>query len=186
MGFTDGSFSTFSPKAQVFARGFAEYAELGMPAKLRDCQNAGADAIRELGEQLSVPYISKLTKNLEALGVVEKVRVGRGFVVHPGPKWQDFIDFLPTSSFGLSLEVTLPDEDVIERSGMIDYLTGHDGVRISNSRPLPKAGYRVLIERFKEGKLDMVFVKSDSKVFVSDRLTNTRRIDEYPTSHDRL
>lgn len=158
-----------SGKAAVFVRGVIQHLDNQEPPidmKLRPTQKAGMDAVEALGESISVPYVSKLTKLLETSGVVNKIRKGKGYVLNKDLKFEDVADYLEDSfQWGTSIEREDSEDTVRMRSAMLDHMTDVGSVRIEAEAPLDKVAYQVLIDKFKAGKYDMVFVQRDEALF---------------------
>lgn len=166
-----GTFKALSPKAAIFARGFVEHLATSPIGSLplRKCQDHGVAALADAGETISVPYISKLTVALENLQLVTKQKAGKHYMAYKGDPlvWDSFI-LLLEGDFGTSMEASIPDEVVAERSKILDFMGEHCAVRITESEPLSKPMYQVLMEKFRAGKLDMVFVDTDRKMLFKD------------------
>lgn len=152
-----------SGKAAVWVRGFVSHAlsHGAGEVKLRPAQKAGMDAVEELGETISVPYVSKLTKLLEEANVVTKTRKGKGYVITPGENLNQMGEHLHDSEWGSTIEREDSDDTIRMRSAILDHMTDVGSVRIEAERPLDKRAYQVLIDKFKAGKYDMVFVDRD-------------------------
>lgn len=146
-------------KAAVFVRGVMLFDESN---KLRDHQEAGLAAVRELGEEISIPYVSKLTALMGAAGILDKERKGRSFTVSPGVAYDDFTKWIDENfEWGTSIEDLPDDQTILERSTFLDQIN-HDGaVRLSNDHPLGKSAYSLAREKFATGEYDMVFIKRE-------------------------
>lgn len=130
-------------------------------AKLRKVQEQGVESVEDLGGEISVPYISKLSAMLYASGVVEKTRSGRSFLVAPGPNFNEFTSFLYSGDYGTSLDTSLNMDEITKRSQFLDHMNEHGAVRIAHDQPLTKAAYSLAREKFNEGEYEMAFVKHD-------------------------
>lgn len=177
-------FTQLSPKARVFSRGFIEYVDAHMTSKtkgvpLRKAQDAGVQALKELGAAISVPYISKLTAQLENTGVIIKEREGKSFRVFPGSPsvWKTLTELIE-DGFGSSMEEAIPDEVIRDRSMVLDFMNDRGAVMITQANPVSKPQYHLLMEKFKSEEYDLVFVKKTHTVFISDPKTNMRRASE--------
>lgn len=175
-----------TPKARVFARGFVTHmltniTDPSIGVALRKCQDAGNAAIIDQEETISVPYISKLTNQLEASGAIIKVRRGKHFHVVPGAPsvWADTIAKIE-EGYGETMEELVSDEVVQARSTIIDYMKHNLGVVIDSARPLDRVRYQVLIEKFKAGKLKMAFYDADCRAMIADPDTNVHKLHELP------
>lgn len=159
-----------SGKAAVFVRGFIEHVfdQPAYTAKLRKAQDAGVRGVTELGDTISIPYVSKLTKLLETSGVVEKTRKGKGYEVTKGERFFDLAKYLKDSEWGQMLEREDSAETISARSEFLDLMGQKKAVRITQDKPLPKAAYQVAIDKFKSGKYDMVFVDRTIDLNVMD------------------
>lgn len=162
-------------KSAVFVRGFIEHLLVCMdegvrPIYLRDCQDAGVDAVQELGDDISVSYLSQLSNKIELeTRSYEKKLQGKKYtlVLRDTRKLQDLVN---DENFGRDLKPKQSVSDVEARSAMIDHLVEYGGVRIYADRPVPKAPYALLREQFMKGELVMVFCSPKDLAFG----------DEYP------
>jgi len=146
-------------KAAVFVRGVMLFDE---STKLREVQEAGLEAVRELGEDISVPYISKLTASLGVADILIKERTGRSFKVVYGSNYDEFAKWIDDNpDWGTTINEPVSDEVIIERSRLLDQMAEDGAVRVSNDHPLGKAAYMLAREKFSSGEYDMVFVKRD-------------------------
>lgn len=158
-------------KAAVFVRGFmTKFRDLSEDNKqiaLRVCQNAGLAMVNELGENISVPYISKLARELSDEGVIGKSKQGRKYFMKKTDKTDIFLDWLddhPDWGVDMQVEDTTGIEDKME---IVKILKKNKGLVIYASEPLPKTQYGFLMKKFNEGKLDMAFVLADQNVIVT-------------------
>lgn len=163
---TQRKVTNLAGKAAVFVRGFIEFCDTfpqdddgGIP--MRKAQEAGLAAVEELGEEISIPYVSKLTNLLIATGVIRRERLGRKYQVWGDSNYPWLVDHLENSTWGQTMTAELPMEQVKARSEFLDHMNGNGFVRITNDNPLPKAAYQVAIDKFKAGDYDMVFVQRD-------------------------
>lgn len=165
---------TLDGKAAVFVRGFMDYltdnginrADDGLP--LRKAQEAGQANVKELGEEISLPYISKLSALLQDCQVVYKERRGKKFMLFPGIEFDPFYDFITDRSYGTSMTKELPIDQIQARSAFLDHMREYGAVRIKATDPLNKAAYQVAIDKFKSGEYDMVFLLKDRDLDVLD------------------
>lgn len=142
----------------IFARGFMEmYAT--KERRLRECQEAGMAAVVELGETISVPYISKISRMLVEAGIVGREKVGRKFYVTDAPHLNDFLDFLEESAdYGTRMRGTQDDDRA--RLAVFEHLEEHGSVRSTGEQRIPKAAYKMLMQQVQSGELDIVIVKT--------------------------
>lgn len=160
---------TLSGKAAVFVRGILTYLDNDrVDIPLRRAQEMGMAAVEELGSTISVPYISKLTKVLETLGVVDKERKGKGYAINRGKAYDRYARVIFNSEYGQVIEGEASADDIRMRSAMLDHMTDIGSVRIEADHPLDKVAYQVLVEKFKQGKYDMVFVQRDVVLRMED------------------
>jgi hypothetical protein len=173
------SISILTGKAAVFVRGLLNHIEIESKTDLplRPAQKAGMDAVEELGETISIPYISKLTKVLETADVITKHRKGKGYVLNKDLNFEDTITFLTESDFGMTVEKEASEDDIRMRSAIIDHMNDVGHVRIEAEHPVDKRAYQVLIDKFKAGKYDMVFVDRDIQLVEPN---------EHPDEHPRV
>lgn len=150
-------------KSAVFIRGFMEYLlEPGNDPKLRKAQEAGQQAVAELGDEISVQYISKMSKLLQEENIINKTREGRHFTTTPGKNLHPFMQFLEDNpTWGTSLKRELSEDQITARSQFLDEMKNIGLVRIEADHPLDKAAYAVAQEKFKAGDYDMVFIRAD-------------------------
>lgn len=153
-------------KAAVFVRGFIEFCDTypqtddsGIP--MRKAQEAGQSAVQELGEEISIPYISKLTNLLIASSVLIRERVGKHYRVTGAMNYPWLIEYLENTGWGRSMTTELPIEAIQARSALLDHMAFYGAVRIQADEPLDKAAYQVAYDKFKSGQYDMVFVERD-------------------------
>lgn len=154
-----------SGKAAVFVRGFIEHVSRtnvqNRDIALRPTQAAGMSAVEELGDTISVPYVSKLTKLLETADVIYKNRKGKGYIVIPASNFTEMSDLLHNSGWGRTIEREASEDDIRMRSAILDHMNDVGHVRIEAENPIDKRAYQVLIDKFKQGQYDMVFVDRD-------------------------
>ena len=163
-------------KAAVFIRGFMEHFQEQWeknpkPVPLRACQDAGAAAVADLGDEISVAYISKIGRELAADKVIKKSKKGRNYFVEPS-EWTDsfWVDFLPGWGENWGKELN-PDaiNEMHERDQIIKFVKKHRGVVIYQDQQLPKAMYSYLMKKFNEGKLKLAFLMPDDVVMVHSK-----------------
>ena len=155
---------TLDGKAAVFVRGMMDHLtdnaleaqDDGLP--MRKAQEAGQAAVKELGEEISIPYISKLSVLLQDCNVLYKERRGKKFMLFPGVEYEPFADFIVDKGYGLSMTKELPMDQVMMRSAFLDHMKEMGWWRITIEEPLSKAAYQVAMEKFKSGDFDMVFI----------------------------
>jgi hypothetical protein len=151
-------------KAAVFARGFMSV--FGQNVPLRECQDAGKALVEELGEEISVAYISNLSRDMHKDGIFSKRKVGRRYFLKSADFTNDFIDFLAENpEWGNDV---IPDSmlEVQQRTDIIDFLDENHSVLIHHKRQMSKASYAVLQKRFKAGQLMMAFIEPGGKAGV--------------------
>lgn len=156
--------TSLNGKSSVFIRGFIEYClDPGTPTPLlRKAQEAGQAAVNEHGEEISVQYISKLSKLLQEEQVVFKSRAGRSFELFPARNLTSLGEYLTKNpTWGTSTKRELTDEQISARSQFLDDMATHGHVRIQSDQPLDKAAYQVAIDKFKQGKYDMIFIDAN-------------------------
>jgi hypothetical protein len=161
--------SVLNGKAAVFVRGLIEHIDAhpaGVDIPLRPAQKAGMDDVEGLGDTISIPYVSKLTKVLEDADVITKHRKGKGYVLNKDLNFEDMADFLTEATFGMTIERETSDEDIQSRSEFLDNMKEHGAVRISKDRPLAKPAYQLAVEKFKAGEYDMIFIQKDLDIDV--------------------
>jgi hypothetical protein len=161
-----------SGKAAVFARGFMEHYQNReddkKPITLRECQEAGAQAVADLGDEISVAYISKLGREITKSKIVGKVKTGRNYYLVEDEETDNFFaDLELYENWGKDLN---PDamEELTQRTEIIEYMKKFRGVVIEAGNQLPKAQYSFLMKKFNEGKIKMAFMYEDQYVFLTD------------------
>ena len=146
-------------KAAVFARGFMDYFEAreDEPVPLRDCQEAGKQAVEDLGESISVAYISKLARQISVDKILKKSKRGRNYVLEQGPEYNEFwADLEADPAWGTDLNR----DAMIElkyRTDIRDFMNDYRAITIHQDDPLPKVQYSYLMKKFNEGKLQLTF-----------------------------
>jgi len=175
---------TLDGKAAVFVRGMMDHLtdnaleaqDDGLP--MRKAQEAGQAAVKELGEEISIPYISKLSVLLQECNVLYKERRGKKFMLFPGVEYEPFADFIVDKGYGLSMTRELPMEQVKARSEFLEWMKDMGAVRIQADEPLEKAAYQIAIDKFKAGDYDMVFVRRDTPLINDRRGYRVERLNE--------
>lgn len=145
-----------SGKGAVFVRNFME-TFLDGDNSLRRCQEAGKLAIEEQEDTVSVPYISKLSKMLVTSRVVGRKKTGRHYVVTDSTFTKDFQTFLAEHPFWGD-KVGAREEEPLERMVLLNHLEKYNSVRSTAANRIPKAAYRLMMEKVNKGEYDMVFV----------------------------
>lgn len=141
--------------AALFFRGFIG----AMEGKLRECQEAGKGLVEEFGFTISVPYISKLSKQLEAEGVMIKHKEGKHYVVRAGDNYQAMMDFMDSHERWGNTDGK--EEEYRLRSKVID---GGYFIRANREDRIPHKAFQVLYQAVQEGKIEMMFYPTDKKV----------------------
>lgn len=163
-------------KAAVFVRGFCEYLILhdeqndtSIPTvvTLRKAQEAGRSSVEALGDRISVPYLSQLSSKIEKTGAYRKEQFGKSYrlVLDNPDKLDRLKELLSRPEYGRSVDLQYTVDELKDRSQILDHLDQFDGVRIISDRPVPKASYQVLIDRFQKGELMMVFCNAEDPAF---------------------
>lgn len=160
-----------SGKGAMFIRAFMEAFYDGERG-LRQCQEAGQLAVKEDGSEISIPYISKLSKTLVAEHIVGRRKVGRHYMVTDSNFTQEFKDFLEEhETWGL--DANTGEQDFLDRVSVSAHMSKYHGIRSSNTNLIPRSGYKMLMEGVKAGRYDLAFipagvaagVKVDGKTF---------------------
>ena len=154
----------YTGKAAVFVRGFMEHYYNGNTA-LFDCQAAGKQATLDAGDELSIPYISKLSRALVSDGIVERYKVGAKYFNRDGEHTAAFKEFLAEhEDWGLLTTGTV--QDLRDRNGVLDEIEAHGAVRGGEGNLIPRSAFSTLMKMVNEGKLDIAFVKSGATMGV--------------------
>ena len=156
---TNYNITTLQGKAAVFIRGFMEAFDTGV--SLRDCQEAGKRAVEDLGDNISVPYISNLSRALDDENIIKKFKVGRKYFVKPGPGYQDFVEWWDAhEDFGLSLTQVIGVDVVQARHSLQEHIDANGGVLIRAENMLEKDVYKYLMTKFRSGELNIAYIRS--------------------------
>ena len=152
-------------KAAVFVRGFGEFLldldEKGInKVLLRKAQEAGLQAVIDKGEVMSIPYVSQLSGRLDQEGYFDKARIGKSYnCTFNEAQLDKFFDLLDETDYGTDVGAgDMNIQDMKDRNGILAHLEEFEGVVIHKARPLPKAAYKLLIDKFNKGELVMAFV----------------------------
>lgn len=154
-------------KSAVFVRGFMDYwdkyagEDWEKAVPLRDCQEAGKQAVEELGEAISIAYISKLARQLSQEKILKKTKKGRNYYLEAGPNVTTYWAAIEADeAWGTDLNSEALRE-VDERMKIGDFMKENRAVEIYAEAPLPKAMYSYLMKRFTEGKYKIIFAYAD-------------------------
>lgn len=158
----------------VFARGFMEMYET-QERRLRQCQEGGQALVEELDSTISVPYISKISRLLTEAGVVGRTKVGRKFYVTDGKNLNDFMDWMNDNpDWGSRL--TGSQDDDLQRLKVLEHLDEHGCVLSTADNRIPKAAYKLLMQKVQAGTLDIVFVKTGLPMGVKHKGSTHRAV----------
>jgi len=155
-------------KAAVFVRGFMEFYDKQVKDSdtLRGCQEAGLQAVKDLGDDISVAYISRLARDLANEKVIAKTKKGRRFFLRDAEYTDEFLDWMEENpAWGTDLNADAMNE-ITERMELLDFLEDNHAILINKDRPIPKAQFRLLMKMFSEGKMSMAYVPSELPVFI--------------------
>jgi hypothetical protein len=145
----------------IFVRGLIDEFESGTRAN-RACQEAGLAYVEELGASISVPYISKLTRMMVEADILTRHKEGRKFVLGEGENLKEFVEYLEAETdYGTRIKGTKEQDQ--QRSQALDHIEQHGSLRSTVDSRIPPAAYKLLIQKVKEGDLDLVFVQSGLK-----------------------
>lgn len=169
--------------AAVFVRGYLQ-AFLDGETWLKPAVQRGLDLVHENDGQISMAYVSKLTRRAHESGYLEKYKHGKGYKIRSiieSPKGVDADDdnsndfsqdssvkikTLLDSSFGLSV-----DPDILARSRALDLIEEKNitAFRLSKARKIPAYLFKLLMQRFNGGQYHMILVEHDSRVTVNGK-----------------
>ena len=160
-----------SGKGAMFIRAFMEAFYDGERG-LRQCQEADQTAVKDDGGEISIPYISKLSKTLVAERIVGRRKVGRHYTVTESNFTQDFKDFLEEHD-RWGLDANTNEQDFSDKVSVMAHLKKYHCIRSTNDNLIPRSGYKMLMEAVKAGKYEIAFipagvaagVKVDGKTF---------------------
>lgn len=155
-----------SPLAACFVRGFIE--QLGpTPVPNKDVQIAAVKYVNELGGDISVAYIRKLFKKLEADDLFSYgPKQGKARTLIANDNTEEFADWLQGNiDYGTSVVRQPSLDDMAVRFAMIEHIKDHDGVVIDRDNQVPKVAFRYLMEKFNKGELQMAFMTENFTTF---------------------
>lgn len=161
--------TTKTGKAAVFIRGFLTYMTeqpVGHAISFRQSQQAGLDLVQSLGEDISVPYISNLSRVLVDRGIVSKQRVGRKFVVVRSDKFDLMCDFLEEhETWGTTIEAEDDVHTIEARSIVLNHIEYNGSLRLKSANRIPRKAWQVVWDKFQAGELDLIFIEPTSSAF---------------------
>jgi hypothetical protein len=150
--------------AAIFVRGYVETFVDG-EVTLRGCQDGGVFLVKEYGGDISIPYVSKMSRLLDDAEVVRRTKKGRSYVVGRSDFTDDFIEYLTAHpEFGSRIKGTQEQEDL--RIQVIEHLELHGSVRSTEEHRIPGPAYKYLAQQVREGQLDVIFVQAGLKAGV--------------------
>lgn len=121
--------------------------EHGPLCKLRDMQES---VMKDLGiPQEEWKKVSAVTRILVNKKILNQIKKGRSYWVSAGPSFSDHVRIL--------------EETDTERLEMLRSLDEVGGIRVESSNPLPSAMWSVVMKKFDDGELDLVFVPSRAR-----------------------
>lgn len=141
-------------KAAVYVRGFMEAYESGV--EMSDCQEAGRDALKALGDDLSPALVSRYAQYLHVDRVIMKIKTGRRYRLADSTFTKPFIVWLKDNpDWGSSLTVDWDQPEIFDmlKNGGLAF----DG-------PVSTRRMRLVMALYQRGVIDMVF--SDPKAHV--------------------
>lgn len=138
---------------------------------LKACGVRGKEAVEELGLTISLAYISKLTKELEGLGLIEKVRAGKHYRVEPGPRHEEYFEWLDDGAPEDWGESAIREDEFQDRLKAMKLIEA-GGVDISKGGLAPRAAWGYLMGLFNRGETRIVMVPIDAEVRVIERDEN--------------
>lgn len=165
-------------KGAMFVKGYMDAFYSGT-RKLRDLQEAGKLLIEDEGGEVSVPYMSKLSRMLVEAKIVTRDKEGRSYVSAPGKYAEEFQEFLATHEmWGTTLKGTW--DDAVDKMTILEELEERGAVRGDYEHRIPRAAYKLLQAKVMAGELDIMFVKPGVDVATVGYNGKNRRIH----SHD--
>lgn len=143
----------------IAARAMVEYFLEVEDSSLRGIQSAAIDVGREDFEQdISVPTVSRVARMLKQAKVFEGSKVGRVHHIRKGKNLQDFYDYLQKAEdYGTRLTGTV--EDDAQRILAYKMLDERGAVKSTVENQIPKAAYKMLMQKFLVGEVDIAFIK---------------------------
>lgn len=152
-----------SGRAAVFIRSMVETVKAygSKPLPLRTAQAKALETVQSQGSDLSISYLSNLSRTLTDASVLRKSRDGKKFYLERGPLFHHMTDFLDEHpDWG-----TVADEGVVDvgdRATVLDHLIDHGSIRVTSEARLPKAAWTLVWDKFNAGELDLVFIEPDA------------------------
>lgn len=160
-------------KSAVIARGIVEHFNSGYDdcTKLRNCQEEAIAFAKEMGVTVTgTSLTSKMGKLLRDADVFKqftgKPQRGVGYILEPGSKLEDFSAFLEQHYEYGTLTKGERDNDLI-RKDIFDQLDEEGGILLdADAHRVTSKVYGQLRELLNTGKLNVVYVRPDTKVAV--------------------
>lgn len=172
-------------KSAIIARGIVDYFESDAHDhnKLRSCQEAALNYSVEIGADIEgTSLTSKIGKMMRDAGIFQqfqgKPKKGEGYVLVPGPKYDEFLEFLDnTPDYGTSIRGQIKMSQVSERTELLDHMELHGAYRINGTEhPASTTVYKFLRQMLNDGKLDAIFVPAGITAAVKHK-GKTKRVE---------
>jgi hypothetical protein len=150
----------------MFIRGFLEYFDEQLQTKgkktvfLRECQDAGKALVEEQGGDISVPYISKLSRYLVDAEIVTRSKQGRKFICGKGKNCDEMLELLD-GLYGTRLKGDFEDDAL--RTMYLNYVERHGSIRSTPEGRIPTSVYKMFMKMVRDGELDLVVMKPKIK-----------------------
>lgn len=160
-----------APRSQVFTRAFMEATKKN--TSLRGCGGVGREAVEEQGLQIDDREISRLTRDLGKMGVIEKVRKGRSFVVEQGPNYEDYFEWLENEApegWGEEARDTREEERMEAYRRVVEEgesLISKEGNRI------PYGAFGYLMRAVQDGELELAFYPAGARLGIIEKNPET-------------
>lgn len=157
-----------TPLVTAFVRGFMDQAREGGQG-LKVCGDAGRKQVEDLGMEISGQYISKLTRELASEGYIIKKRKGRSYIVAQGDRWDEYFNWLDNEAaedWGMSSQA---DMDFPYRVRGINLMRLERGVRVNVKNQVEKRAFNYLMQEFRSGDLDQIYVGKDQRVVILEQ-----------------
>lgn len=172
-------------KSAIIARGIMDYFQSNEPdqSKLRACQAAALEYAQEMGADITgTSLTSKIAKDMRDAGVFQqfsgKPKRGEGYVLEPGPKFDEFSEFIEDNEdYGTSMQGQAKISQIRMKSELLDHIEARGGYRINgDTHPTDSATYNFLRQMLNDGKLDAIFVPAGITAAVKHK-GKTKRVE---------
>lgn len=148
-------------KGAVFMNAFLSFLSEGDEMPLSETQRAGIDWVEEQGGTISLQYMKVCCRYLQAAGLIEYVRNGRGWRVRMTDVGVEWYNSLPDD---WGTDPTTPSETI--NDSVRAEVAKKPNRRVKAGTRLPANLWRAYVAAQQAGELDIIFVKAGSQVQV--------------------